>query len=1816
MITPPIATLSTPKQEPGEENLLMNLKHQVLPEQRNQCIYQLIDAYAHNIPNKTAVICGGQTLTYRILNQLADQVAEHLQHLEIESGGLIGLYMDRSLAMIVGLLGIWKAGCAYVPLDSQYPKQRLEFMLAETEAAIVLTEPQLCQDLPKLSTIAQVITLKVETDGRLSLASVISSKLKPSVSTAISAPVTAKDLSPSKVEDPPSVDQCSEGRDKLSWDKRAKSSPEINPLDRLAYIIYTSGSTGKPKGVMISHRNLAHYCWSIVQPMALQSTDIYLHLASICFATSARQLLSPLSHGATVVIATSEERQIPLKVLQLAKDQQVTLMDMVPSYWRILNSTLQHLPPDTRQKLLTNTLRFVNGHGEPVPQYIPQIWQERLQHPAATLNLYGQAEATGSVAFCFYQSGEPGAVMPIGQPLPGMKLYILDDNLTPVAPGTCGEIYVGGPAVSQGYFKRPELNDERFIVNPLINHKSGNSEQELDQTVPFYLYKTGDLGRCRSDGVFEMLGRVDRQVKINGVRVEIDEIEAILSQHPTVREAAVLDLKTNLNEPYLVAYLTLEPTSLSREDNNWEQIEIALQTVRSGKSVKIDSLTVAESNSELIHQLKTYLQAQVSRYVVPSKFVILEDLPLTPNGKVDRKVLLAQQEAQFENRELIAPRTETEVKLAKIWCDILNLTQISLDDNFFELGGHSLLATQVISRIRDVFFIELPLAQVFAYPTLMELAQSIDTIQPTDSIKLTTISSVPKDTKVPLSFAQQRLWFLDQLEGPSSTYNISNVWQLEGDLNLSVLTQSLQTIVQRHEGLRTIFPSDNAAPYQKIQLDVTVQVPLIDLQSLPPTELESQIQILINAEAQTPFVLAQDTLVRCKLLKCSTTVHVLVITIHHIVADDWSLGIFQQELSELYTAFCQSEPLPLAPLPIQYADFAYWQHQWLQGQVLETLLDYWRNQLADSPPLLDLPTDYPRPAKQVFRGSTIEFDLDAHLTQKLQLLSQQSGTTLFISLLSAFSILLCRYSNSTDIVVGSPIANRNRQEIEPLIGFFVNTLVLRNNLEGNPSFLELLQRTRQVALNAYAHQDLPFEKLVEELNPDRNLSYHPLVQVMFVLQNSIPSHALSFPGVTVSPRRVERTTAKFDLILSMREASQGLQGVWEYNSDLFTSNTIQRLHHHFQTLLKGIVANPDQLISELPLLTEAEQQQLLAQWSQAHRDYPGDSSIHHLFEQQVERTPDAVALVFGEQQLSYRELDRRANQLATYLQTLGVEREVLVGLCLERSPELIVAMLGTLKAGGAYVPLDSNYPSERLAFILNETQIPVLITQTTLRSRLANYEQCVLICLDEIDLTQSNGLQSYEVQSDSSSEPQLVTRESLAYVIYTSGSTGQPKGVSIPHQAVIRLAIDPNYVTICSDDTCLQLASIAFDAATFEVWGALLNGAKLVLAPAARPSLAEIAHLLSHHQITVVWLTSGLFHQMVEEHLESFTSVRQLLAGGDVLSVTHVKKAVRALPNTLVINGYGPTENTTFTCCYPIRNLEAIGTSVPIGCAISNTQVYLLDDSYHPVPIGVSGELYIGGDGLAREYFNRPNLTAERFICHPALGRLYKTGDLCRYRSDGNLEFIGRIDHQVKIRGFRIELGEIETVLGEHPDLQAVVVLAREDNPGDKRLVAYFVVEADKQILPNQLQQFLKQRLPDYMIPSAFVQLRTLPLTLNGKVDRRSLPIPDFSQLPHRLEFTAPQTETEYRIVKIWSEVMKCDRISIHDNFFELGGHSLLATRVISKLRQTLQIELPIQSLFEYPTVAGWAKHIDLVLWFGRDAVDLAAVKNTEEIEI
>ncbi len=1028
-----------------------------------------------------------------------------------------------------------------------------------------------------------------------------------------------------------------------------------------------------------------------------------------------------------------------------------------------------------------------------------------------------------------------------------------------------------------------------------------------------------------------------------------------------------------------------------------------------------------------------------------------------------------------------------------------------------------------------------------------------------------------KDDSVPLSFAQERLWFLDQLEPNNPLYNLFGAVLLQGNLNLQVLQQALLEIVRRHEVLRTSFPTANGTPIQVIHPEATLKIKVVDLEPVEVTERETVLHQQVQLEAITPFDLEKAPLIRCILLHLSATEYVLLLTMHHIVSDGWSIGVFIQELSSLYQAFGKRESSPLAELPIQYADFAVWQRQWLSGEVLKTQLNYWLSQLQGAPDLLQLPTDRPRPSVQTYQGKSHSFSLDTELTQKLQTLSRESGTTLYMTLLAAFATLLHRYSGQEDISIGSPIANRNREDIESLIGFFVNTLVLRIRFEDNPSIKDLLAQVRETTLKAYAHQDVPFEQVVEALQPQRSLSHSPLFQVMFILQNA-PMGDVELPSVTLTPLERQSTIAKFDLTVSMTETDQGLVGEWEYNTDLFDGTTIERMTAHFQNLLLAVVENPQFSVAEFPLLSEAEQYQLLVEWNDTQSEYSSDQCIHQLFEAQVEKNPDAVAVVFEEQQLTYQQLNQRANQLAHHLQSLGVKAEVLVGICIERSLEMVVGLLGIHKAGGAYVPLDPKYPQERLSYVLADSGVEVLLIHSSLLESLPEH-QARVVCLDtDWDAIEKNSKENLYAG---------VSSDSLAYVIYTSGSTGKPKGVAIEHQSPVALChwAQQTFTTEQLSGV-LAATSICFDLSVFELFITLCLGGKVIVIQNA----LDIPNLTTSEEITLINTVPSAIAEL-------------LSIGGIPEQVTTVNLAGEPLQNKIVeqlyqhqniervYNLYGPSEDTTYSTFALLEK----GTTEPpsIGHPISNTQIYILDKHLQEVPIGVAGELYIGGDGLARGYLNLPELTSEKFIPNPfspsKSERLYKTGDLACYGRDGNIEFLGRIDHQVKIRGFRIELGEIEAVLNTHPQIQQAVVIAREDIPGNKRLVAYVVF--DESLTPNQLRDFLKQKLPEYMMPSAFVALGTLPLTPSGKVDRQALIATDGEINPEH-EYVAPRNQTEETITNIFVSVLGVQNVGIHDNFFELGGHSLLATRAISRIREAFQMELPLRSLFENPTVA------------------------------
>ncbi len=1048
---------------------------------------------------------------------------------------------------------------------------------------------------------------------------------------------------------------------------------------------------------------------------------------------------------------------------------------------------------------------------------------------------------------------------------------------------------------------------------------------------------------------------------------------------------------------------------------------------------------------------------------------------------------------------------------------------------------------------------------------------------PTNTVELEIIP-VSRDQDLPLSFAQQRLWFLHQLSPDSHSYNLLEALRLEGTLNLFALEQSLSELIRRHEVLRTTFPMVEGQPIQRIAPPSLVSLPLQDLQDLSTEKQTERLREIAIALSLKPFDLAGEPLAQFTLFKLSSQEYVLLLKMHHIIYDGWSLSIFFGELSQLYAAFVQGLPSPLAELSIQYADFAVWQRQWLTGEVLERQLNYWREQLTDAPTILELPTDYPRPPIPSFRGDGTVFRLDRGLTQRLKQLSQESGTTLFMTLLAAFFVLISRYSGQLDLLVGSPIANRNSSAIEKLMGFFANTLALRGDLSGNPSFLALLERVKQTTLSAYAHQDLPFEMLVERLQLDRDLSRNPLVQVMFSLQNT-PQSEGSLSGLKIEnlPLPID-TKARFDLEVNFWEVSDRLEAVWCYSTDLFAAGTITQMGQHFQNLLTAIAANPSLGIFELRMLSDAERHQLLASCNETQTDYSDYKCIHQLFEEQIERTPNAIAVVFEGQQLTYAELNSRANQLAHYLQSLELKLEDKIGVCIERSPLMVIAILAILKAGGAYVPLDIAYPSERLAFMIENVQCPIILTQNHLSDRLPVNNSQKLIDIE----SKWESIAQYSPANITSK----VTPNNLAYIIYTSGSTGTPKGTEVIHRNIIGFIFGVDYVQLDAHQIWLQHSSISWDAFTLELWTPLLFGGRCVLYPGNVITPENLSKIIKEEGVNILWLTCALFNLMIDTMPESLLGVKQLITGGETLSVAHIRRGLALLPETQIINGYGPSECTVFTCCYPIsKQLDKNLASIPIGKPIGDRKVYLLDRNLQPVPVGVSGEIHVGGASVARGYLNQLALTREKFISNPFLAgdTLYKTGDLARYLPDGNIEYIGRIDNQVKIRGFRIELGEIEAAIGQNEDVQSVCVIVREDNPEDKRLVAYIVPKPGVTMTSGDLRQFLTHKLPGYMVPSAFVMLEFLPLTANGKIDRRALKAPINTSDSDR--FIEARSQLELSLVQIWSKVLKIDKIGVRDNFFDLGGHSLLAPYLTTQIKEQFGKEIALTALFQNPTI-------------------------------
>ncbi|HEJ8056806.1 TPA: amino acid adenylation domain-containing protein [Serratia marcescens] len=1480
----------------------------------------------------------------------------------------------------------------------------------------------------------------------------------------------------------------------------------------LAYVIYTSGSTGKPKGAMNEHRGVVNRLVWMQEAYGLTAADTVLQKTPFGFDVSVWEFFWPLMVGARLVMAKPEGHKDPDYLSRAIEQYGVTTLHFVPSM-------LQSFLADGQAATRCGQVVRVMCSGEALPAALVAEFYRRL--PQAELhNLYGPTEAAVDVT-AWHCSREADRVsVPIGRPIANTRIYLLDERGQPVPLGAVGELYIGGVQVARGYLNRPELTAERFLSDPFA--PGGR------------MYRTGDVARYLANGDIEYLGRNDQQVKIRGFRIECGEIEAALATHPAVREA-VVDARAVGDDKRLVAWV-------------------------------VPAADVAEET--LAGALRQHLSAALPDYMVPSAWVVVAALPLSPNGKLDRRALPEPQGAQSQ-AAYEAPQGEHETLLAAIWRELLNVERVGRHDNFFELGGHSLLAVRLTNRLQQMEW-QLPLQVLFANPTLLALAQQL---RRTDEA-LPPIEAMPRGAALPLSFAQQRLWFLTQLEGLSETYHIPLALSLRGELDLPAWRQSLDALYARHEALRSRFVTVEGQPQAHILPADALPLTVHDLRGRQ--DAQSQARQLAQRLTEAPFDLTQGPLVRAALIRLADEEHLFLLTCHHIISDGWSTGILLRELGALYGALRRGDADPLPPLTLQYADYAAWQRRYLTPERLAAQAQYWRETLSDAPALLTLPTDRPRPTVQSFSGGEVPIAIDAELTQALRQFSRQHGGTLFMTVLAAWSLVLARMAGQQELVIGTPEANRGRLETESLVGFFVSTLALRIDLRDDPDLPTLIARIRHTVLAAQENRDLPFEQVVELVNPPRHLGYTPLFQVMLAWQDG-SVRDISLPGLQAESAELGYQIAKYDLTLDLAERDEQISGTLNFATALFDRATAERYGVYLVQVLRAMATNATQPASHLDLLPAAERELLLYGWNRTAEVYPAQSSAHVLFEQWAQRTPDAVAVVSDRDSLSYAQLNAHANQLAHQLIAQGVRPGDRVATSLERSVSLVIAQLAILKAGAAYVPLDPHLPVARQAWIIGDSGASLILCDRDIDHEIAGEIACL-----RIDRLRQNPTHDPAVPR---------AGDAPAYIMYTSGSTGTPKGVMVTHQGILRLAINNRFASFERGDRFAFAANPAFDASTLEMWGALLNGASLaIIAPEVLTEAEALAAALVRQGINVLFLTTSLFNQYAHSIAATLAQLKYLLSGGEAADPHAFARMLKEAGPVRLINAYGPTECTVFATTATIERVDP-WQRLPIGRPIGNTRIYLLDEHGQPVPLGATGEIYIAGPGVALGYLNRAELTAERFLADPFNPgeRMYRTGDLARYLADGNIDYLGRNDRQVKIRGFRIECGEIEARVAGHPAVREAVVdvLGEADN---KRLVAWVVPEADadRQTLAVTLRQYLAGMLPEFMLPAAWVALDTLPLTPNGKLDRRALPEPQEDAYVREV-YAEPEGELETLLAGIWRELLGIERVGRHDNFFELGGHSLLAVKLMAQLRR-VGLSAGVQTLFTAPTLSTLAQ--------------------------
>ncbi|QKX03653.1 amino acid adenylation domain-containing protein [Aquimarina sp. TRL1] len=1620
----------------------------------DKTVTQIFKEQVNKNPDAIAVVYHDKKISYKELDVQSDQVAAQLQAEGVVKDTLVGICLERTSEMVIGILGILKAGAAYVPMKPDYPNSRLAYILEEITAKVVITD----RSSKEIITAARNVTPLV-LDEFLA-------------STEATTEVTY--------------------------------TPYATPSS-LAYIIYTSGSTGTPKGAMIEHKGLLNHLLIMVDEFKMNEETVMAFTAPFTFDISVWQILSPLVCGGQVIVYNEEMILEPANLLSSLVEEKVNLLQLVPSYLDSL------LTIDQEQSL--NNLQYFLVTGEAVQKALLDRWFNT--YPAIPVaNAYGPTEAADDVSFYFMHASPETVSVPIGKPVANMKMYVVDNwgHLAPIGVG--GEICVAGVGVGRGYLNDHEKTNKSFVKNPF-------SDVFGDR-----LYKTGDLGCWLADGNLEYQGRKDDQVKIRGHRIELGEIDSVLSEHPSVTTCCVLAKRDTSNNNRLVAYVVTKE---------------ALQ-----KEV-----------------LQEHLGGKLPEYMVPSVWVSLEKMPLTANGKIDKKSLPDPENKEVDEATYIAPVSSLEKQLAGIWQELLKLDKVGVQDNFFEIGGHSLLATRLVSMIRKAIDTEIAIKDIFAHPTIVLQCQFIEGT--TQNITIPAPTPQERDGVIPLSFSQERLWFLDTLQG-SREYHMPGIFHIEGVLNIDVLEKSFKAIVEKHDILRTTIKSQEGIGYQDI-LDSDNW-----LMSREIVTDESHLEEAIATFIDMPFDLAKDYMIRvCLYTLKDSNKYVLALVMHHISSDGWSDGILFDELVNNYKYLTAEQELPVEKMSFRYADYAIWQRNYLSGDVLEQQLAYWETQLQEVPSL-SLPTDYPRPAQQTTEGSSITYELNEEVSKRLAEVGKQEGATLFMTLLTAFKVLLYRYSGQEDICVGTPIANRPYQELENLIGFFVNTLALRTTVNGDVSFIEVLKRVKEVTLGAYQHQMVPFEKVVDKVTTTRDMSMSPLFQVMFVLQNTPDIEDVVMDDITLSPYEYTAETAQFDITLTATETENGISMNVVYNSTLFKKNTIELLLLHYDNLLKNIVNDPTVPIGALEMLTKAEEEQLIHVFNDTAKSFDLDQSVIDVFTDQVEKTPEKTALIFGDTKWSYAALNEASAKLATYLRKRGLQKESKVGILMDRSQEMVISILGILKAGGTFVPIGPEYPQDRINYIVEDAKIAFLLSKSDLITAIEN-PTVTTVLWDQI-------AQELMEEEPAQLDMYAPTAASVAYVLYTSGSTGKPKGVMVTHKNLVNFlfgAIDQ--LEMRNMKTLLSITTYTFDIFYLELFSPLLTGAQVVLIDKEVSANGVALHKqIEKYNADFIQATPSNWKMLVSSGLKYNKGLTMLCCGEAVSD--ELKNKLLPLCDSLW-NLYGPTEATIWAT---IEELTS-DNDVTIGVPLPNYSAYIVDANTNVVPMGVIGELCIGGDSIAKGYLNKKELTERCFIDNPfeKEGKLYFTGDLARWLADGKIEYIGRKDSQVKIRGHRIELGEIENQLAAISTIKEGCVIVQKDHNNDNRLIGYFVSE-NEAIDAQEIKKELRKKLPDYMVPDVWVSMKELPKNSNGKLDRKSLPDPDISSL-YKDAYVAPRTETEKQLVAIWEELLDVERVGIHDNFFELGGHSVLAVQLIAKINHVFSMNLSLASLFEFPTI-------------------------------